>query len=62
MAQMGKATVRIDDAAIKARMRDLLAQAWAAGYHKGADDHYMCGGICKVDSDSPNPYRDEAQA
>jgi hypothetical protein len=57
----GKAIVRIDDAAIKERMRGLLADAWDEGKHSDHDPN------CRVNGDvgeciCVNPYRDEAQA
>jgi hypothetical protein len=53
----GKAIVRIDDAAIKERMRGLLADAWDEGYSDGLD--YMS---TEVVTEPDNPYRDEASA
>lgn len=61
MTATGKATVRIDDAAIKARMRGLLAQAWDEGHVAGSSyghRHALRGGAIP----QPNPYRDEAGA
>jgi hypothetical protein len=58
MTAPGKAIVTIDDAAIKARMRGLLADAWDEGH---AFDCARCQ-LLDDDPEHPNPYRDEAQA
>lgn len=38
-------------------LRGVRRDDWAAGYRKGADDHYKCGDVCKVPTEPPNPYR-----
>jgi hypothetical protein len=58
MTGPGKAIVTIDDAAIKARMRGLLAQAWDEGH---AANCALCH-RWPDDTEHANPYRDEADA
>jgi hypothetical protein len=70
MANVGKAIVTIDDAAIKERVRGLLADAWDEGHTDGciAAHCYMQRGQVFFDESkltdchTRNPYRDEAQA
>jgi hypothetical protein len=60
----GKAIVRIDDASIKARMREYLADAWDEGRDAVLKALFVerAAEAAVIDIMPRNPYRDEAQA